>query len=127
MIITLDRNLRVKGYPLSSTLSGFALCSTTPQRKSCTPKFFDDDHHPDQTAQSYNSTVGCTIIILSKRIDTKVSQIFYMRRLDKRIHKTNITFWAVLGSWGCRESHARQSSSMMIIIPTRLHRATTAQ
>ena len=26
-----------------------------------------------------------------------------------------------------RESHARQSSSMMIMIPTRLHRATTAQ
>jgi hypothetical protein len=27
----------------------------------------------------------------------------YQRWLDKRICKTEMKFWAVLGSWGCRE------------------------
>ena len=37
----------------------------------------------------------------SKPIST---QRFYQRWLDKRIHKTEIKFWAVLGSWGCNNS-----------------------
>jgi hypothetical protein len=31
------------------------------------------------------------------------SQRFYQRWLDKRIYKTEMKFWAVLGSPGCRK------------------------
>ena len=31
----------------------------------------------------------------------------YHRLLDKKIDKTDIQFWAVLGSWGCREKKAK--------------------
>jgi hypothetical protein len=34
--------------------------------------------------------------------------------LDKRIYKTEMKFWAVLGSWGCREKKIPTAISMQL-------------
>jgi hypothetical protein len=48
---------------------------------------------------------GCFCFLI-KTISLLVDQRFYQRWLDKRIYKTEMKFWAVLGSRGCREKTA---------------------
>ena len=49
------------------------------------------------------SNIALQILCGQKSCYVMTSQIQYHRSLDTRIYKTNIQFWAVLGSRGCRE------------------------
>ena len=57
--------------------------------------------------------------------DSRVRKIGTLELKDIPSHLLSLALLYVVPR--LRESHARQSSSMMIMIPTRLHRATTAQ
>ena len=43
-----------------------------------------------------------------------LKQRSYQRWLDKRIYKTEMKFWAVLGSGGCREKNLPTAISMQL-------------
>ena len=56
---------------------------------------------------------GCFCFLI-KTISLLVDQRFYQRWLDKRIYKTEMKFWAVLGSRGCREKNLPTAISMQL-------------
>jgi hypothetical protein len=45
---------------------------------------------------------------------TSRNQRSYQRWLEKRIYKTEMKFWAVLGRWGCREKKLPTAMSMQV-------------
>jgi hypothetical protein len=42
----------------------------------------------------------------------------YQRWLDKRIYKTEMKFWAVLGSRGCREKNCHKQATFLGVFST---------
>ena len=44
----------------------------------------------------------------------RFGQRSYQSLLDKRIYKTEMKFWAVLGSWGCRKKNSPTAISMQL-------------
>ena len=64
-----------------------------------------------------NDKVDLTNWFVKKSMtDNCEPQIQYHRSLDTRIYKTDIQFWSVLGSRGCRERKKSQTAISMLLL-----------
>ena len=61
-----------------------------------------------------NKRQGTIRRIMGHIADIQTVQRPYQRRLDKKICKTEMNLWAVLGIWGCREKRLPTAISMQL-------------